>query len=78
MRRARFRCLVLLWCGASPLLTGCVALSLGIGGKTERVVSENPETQGRLDKLEARVQALEQYQLLPPPIPSNGGPALTP
>ncbi|MES2788184.1 MAG: hypothetical protein V4719_01090 [Planctomycetota bacterium] len=55
-----------------------MALSLGIGGKTERVVSENPETQGRLDKLEARVQALEQYQLLPPPIPSNGGPALTP
>jgi outer membrane murein-binding lipoprotein Lpp len=40
------------------LLSGCLSLGLGVGGRTT-VVHEKPETTSRLAALEARVNTLE-------------------
>lgn len=77
MRRARFQCLAVLCISVSPLLTGCVALSLGIGGKTQQVVADSSETKDRVNNLEARVAALEQQLTLPPPLNGISGPTET-
>ncbi len=77
MLRARFLCLAVVCCGITPLLTGCVALSLGIGGKTQQVVSDTPETKERIAKLETRVEVLEQQLTMPPPLNGISGPTIT-
>lgn len=77
MLRARFLCLAIVCCGLTPMLTGCVALSLGIGGKTQQVVADTPETKDRIAKLESRVEALEQHLTLPPPLNGISSPTVT-
>lgn len=58
------------------LAAGCLALSFG--GKTQTVddvVTESPETLARIDRLESRVQSLEQQlspQFQPPQIQTPG------
>ena len=74
---ARFRCWIVLCTGLSLLQTGCLALSFG--GKSQQVdtvVSESPDTKERIDKLESRVQAIEQHLPLPANVPADPGPAL--
>lgn len=72
---ARSRWFVVIRAGMLLTLPGCLALSFG--GKSQQVdtvVSENPETKERLNRLESRVQALEQQ--LTPAVPGSPGPAL--
>ena len=71
MIRSRHLVLSLLLGGTSSLTAGCLALSFG--GKTQtvdHVTAESPETLSRIDRIEARVQALEQ-QIMPPTLPGS-------
>lgn len=72
MLRGWCLCTCLAVCCGLLTLSGCLALSFG--GKSqqvETVVSESPQTQERLGKLEARVDALER-QLAPQLAPPGG------
>src|SRR5262245_56021193 len=73
MLRTQFPFRAIVVAAVACSLPGCLALSFG--GKSQQVdtvMTENPETQDRLAKIESRVEALEQQltpQLSPPKLP---------